>query len=77
MHDEFINLMSIYNLTRNTTFLSILSYEIIFRWESIIKPALNQNYKKKIKYLINLLLNSQYITEKDKNNMTLFLKELE
>ena len=77
LHDEFINLMSIYNFTKNTTFLSILSYEIIFRWESVIKPGLNENYKKKIKNLINLIINSQYIEEKDKENMTLFLKELE
>jgi len=77
LHDEFINLMSIYNFTKNTTFLNILSYEIIFRWESIIKPGLNEEYKKKIKYLINLLLTSQYIEENDKNMMALFLKELE
>jgi glycosyltransferase involved in cell wall biosynthesis len=76
LHDELINLISIYNFTKNTTFLSILSYEIIFRWESVIKPGLNKKNIEKIKYLINLLLISEYIQEKDKNILALFLNEL-
>ena len=77
VHDELINLMSIYNFTKNSTLLKILSYEIIFRWNPIIKPGLNEEHKIKIKYLINVLLKSEYVGENDKNNLTNFLYELE
>ena len=76
LHDELINLMSIYNFTKNSTFLNILSYEIISRWEPVIKPGLNEKYKKNIKFLINLLLKSKYIDDNDKNIMLLYLNDL-
>jgi len=76
LHDELINLMSIYNFTKNSTFLNILSYEIIFRWEPVIKPGLNEKYKNDIKFLINFLLKSKYIEDNDKNIMLLYLNDL-
>ena len=69
--------MSIYHFTKNTTNLKILSYEIIYRWNNIILPGLNEKYKKEIKYLIKSLLNSKYIEDKDKINLTNYLNALE
>ena len=77
LHDELINFMSIYHFTKNTTNLKILSYEIIFRWNNIILPGLNDEYKREIKYLIKSLLNSKYIGDKDKINLTNYLNVLE
>ena len=77
LHDELINFMSIYHFTKNTTNLKILSYEIIYRWNNIILPGLNEKYKKEIKYLIKSLLNSKYIEDKDKINLTNYLNALE
>ena len=73
LHDELINLKSIYNFTKNSKDLKILSYEIIFRWNSIILPGLIEEYKKDIKHLINLLLKSNYIGDNDKINLTNYL----
>ena len=69
--------MSIYNFTKNSTNLKILSYEIIFRWNSIILPGLNNEYKKQLKYLIKSLLNSEYIGYNDKINLSNYLNILE
>ena len=77
LHDELINLFNIYNFTKNTIYLNILSYEIFFRWKSIILPGLNKENKKDIKYLINLLLKSKYIGELDKINLTNYLNMLD
>ena len=77
LHDELINFMSIYNFTKNTSNLKILSYEIIFRWNSIILPGLNNEYKKQLKYLIKSLLNSEYIGYNDKINLSNYLNILE
>ena len=77
LHDELINLKSIYNFTKNSKDLKILSYEIIFRWNSIILPGLIEEYKKDIKHLINLLLKSNYIGDNDKINLTNYLNVIE
>ena len=69
--------MSIYNFTKNTSNLKILSYEIIFRWNSIILPGLNKDYKKELKYLIKSLLDSEYIGYNDKINLSNYLNVLE
>ena len=77
MHDELINFMSIYNFTKNSSNLKILSYEIIFRWNSIILPGLNKEYKEELKYLIKSLLDSEYIGYNDKINLSNYLNILE
>ena len=51
-HDEIINLMNIYKFTKDSNFIKILSYELIYRWELVIKPGLNEDYKNIIKNLI-------------------------
>ena len=77
LHDELINFMSIYNFTKNSSNLKILSYEIIFRWNSIILPGLNKEYKEELKYLIKSLLDSEYIGYNDKINLSNYLNILE
>lgn len=74
--DELINLMSIYNYTKNSSLISILIYEINFRWETIIKPGLNLDNKKKINYLIHLLLNNKYVKEIEKQKLITYRNEI-
>ena len=75
--DELINLMNIFKFTKNSTDLKIVSYEIQYRWKSIIKPGLNQNNKLTIQNLIELLLNSKFIGKNDKDKLKKYMKQLE
>jgi glycosyltransferase involved in cell wall biosynthesis len=50
-HDELINIMSIYNFTKNSINLNIVVYEFKHRWKKIIKPGLNEDNKNIIKYI--------------------------
>ncbi len=68
-HDEIINLMNIYRFTKNTTNIRIVLYEIQYRWKNIIKPGLNEENRKNIKFLINLLLNSTLIGQNEKRKL--------
>lgn len=76
-HDELVNLMSIYNLTKNSSELKIVVYELKKRWKSIILPGLNIENKKSTIYLINLLLKSKYLRLNDKNLLTNFFSEID
>ena len=75
-HDELINLMNIFNFTKNTSDLKIVLYEIQFRWKNIIKPGLNIENQKNITKLINLLLNSKFIGKNDKIKLNKYIKEM-
>ena len=75
-HDELINLMNIYNFTKNSYNSRIVIYEIKFRWKKIIKPGLNKENKQNIIYLINLLLNCKFIGKNDKIQLNNYIKEI-
>ena len=75
-HDELINIMSIYNFTKNSINLNIVVYEFKHRWKKIIKPGLNEDNKNIIKYIINSLLESKYLNKYDKKKLKKYLEEL-
>jgi glycosyltransferase involved in cell wall biosynthesis len=74
LHDELINLNNIYKFTNNSTDVKIVAYEINYRWEKIIKVGLNEENKKNIIILINLLLANKYLDLNDKNKLQNYLE---
>ena len=60
-HDELINIMSIYNYTKNSKETELAAFEIIFRWKSIIFPGMDLYNFQYTKLLINELLKNQYV----------------
>ena len=76
-NDELFNIMNIINFTKNTSYLSIAAYEIKHRWKHIIKPGLNEENKKILKNIINLLLISKTIKKIDKYKLNKYLDELQ
>ena len=76
-HDELINIMSLFNFTKNSVESEIVLYEINFRWKWLIKPGLNEENKKSAKNLFNRILNCRYIKYKEKIKLFLYLIELE
>ena len=75
-HDELLNLFSIYNQTKYSPDLSIVVYELKYRWKNIIIPGLNNENKNNTIYLIKLLLKSNYLNYKDKQILMNFFKEI-
>ena len=75
-HDELINLMNIYNHTKNTSDIKILLFEIKYRWKTIIRPGLNEENKNTINYLVNLLLNCTSLGKNEKRRLINYIKEL-
>ena len=75
-HDELMNIISIYNYTKNTSYLEICAYELIYRWKKTIRPGLNEENKIYAKNLINSLINSNYIKKNDKNKIKKYLIEI-
>ena len=75
-HDELINLMSIYNFTKNSSDLEIIIYELKYRWNKTINPGLNNENKQYAKKLIKFLLISKFIKKKDKKQLKKYLKEM-
>ena len=65
-HDELINIMSIYNYTKNSKETELAAFEIIFRWKSIIFPGMNLYNFHYAKFLINELLKNQYVCYSNK-----------
>jgi len=65
-HDELINIMSIYNYTKNSKETELAAFEIIFRWKSIIFPGINLYNFHYTKFLINELLKNQYVCYSNK-----------
>ena len=65
-HDELINIMNIFNFTKNSYDSEIAAFEIIYRWKYIILPGLN---KENSKYAINLIkeiMKCKFISNKRK-----------
>ena len=76
-HDEIINIMSIYNYTKNSQEVEIAVYEIIHRWNRILYPGIkNKNNKISLMNLINQMLNCKYINEKDKLILKNYYKKI-
>ena len=75
-HDDLINIMSIFNITKKTFDIKLVIFELISRWNITIYPGLNQNNKKYAKNLIKLILQFNFITKDDKTKIKLLLKDL-
>ena len=75
--DELMNLFIIYNFTKNSSLINILLYEIKFRWDSVIKPGLNEENKRHIKKLLKLLINNNYTKLSDKKILINYTSEIE
>ena len=75
-HDELINIMSIFNITKNTNDISIVIYELNFRWDWIIIPGLNKKNKEYAKKLLIQIINTKLLSKNEKIKIKLFLKEL-
>ena len=61
-HDELINILSLYNFTKNTKESEIVAYEIIYRWDFNIYQGIDLNNFKILKKLINELIFDNYIS---------------
>ena len=72
-HDELINLMNIFNLTKNSYESQIVIYELNYRWNFTILPGLNDKNKNYARNMMIQILNSKYITENDKKIINLLL----
>ena len=74
--DELINILSIYNYTKNSKEVEIVPFEIIFRWNGIIFPGLNKiNFYLTIK-LIKKLLSNKYVCYLNKLKLISFLDNI-
>ena len=71
-HDELINIMSLYNYTKNTKESEIVAYEISYRWDIIIFRGLDLNNFKLLKKLIKKLILNRYISHKSKKKLRYF-----
>lgn len=76
-HDELINIMTIYNYTKNNKEVEIVVYEIIHRWKKILYPGIKNKKNKNILYnLLKKILNCEYINNKDKIKLKQYYKKL-
>lgn len=76
-HDELVNIMTLYNYTKNNQEVQIVVYEIIYRWKIILFPGLkNINNKKNLLSLINQMLKNKNINIKDKNILKQYYKQI-
>ena len=75
-YDELINIMSIYNYTKNNKESEIVAFEIVYRWDTIIFPGLDLNNFKVMKKLINKLVMNKYICYKNKLKLLSFSHNL-
>ena len=65
-HDELINIMSLFNLTKNSGESEIVLYEINFRWKWIIRPGLNEENKRYARNIFHQILKCRYINYQNK-----------
>ena len=72
-HDDLINIMSIFNITKSSNESQIVIYELNYRWNFTILPGLNEENKNYARNMIIQILNSKYITEIDKKKIILLL----
>jgi glycosyltransferase involved in cell wall biosynthesis len=70
-HDELVNLKSIYNIIKSTNEIDIVSYEVIYRWDSILFIGLNPDNSKNLQNLINKLLMNKYVCLEHKKKLRL------
>ena len=75
-HDELINIMCIYNYTKNTKESNIAAFEIIHRWKKIIFPGLNLNNSESLKNLIDKIVLNKYIRFQIKKKLISFYYKL-
>ena len=75
-HDELINIMSIFNITKNTYEINIVIYELRFRWDWIIIPGLNRQNKEYAQKLLNQIINSKFISKNDTIIINFFLNKI-
>ena len=75
-HDELINIISIYNYTKNSKEIEIAVFEIIFRWNHILFPGMNTyNFNILINLLKKLLINN-YVCYSNKLRLLYFYHNL-
>jgi hypothetical protein len=75
-HDELVNIMSIFNITRNSSDIKYAIYELYHRWNMTIYNGLHEvNNKEYAKNLINLILKSKYIQKDDMKKLNFLLKD--
>ena len=72
-HDELINIMSLFNLSKKSYEIDVVLYEIEFRWKWIIEPGLNEKNKKTLINLLTKILKFQYIKYQDKRKVMSYL----
>ena len=75
-HDELINIMTIFNFTKNSTNVIFAEFELKYRWNILIKPGLNEENSKYAKDLINQMLQCSYINKENKKEIENYLKYL-
>ena len=75
-HDELLNILSLYNYTKNTKESEIVAYEIVYRWDFNLYIGIDINNFKILEKLINELLLIQYIPLKYRFKLLCFSKNL-
>ena len=75
-HDELVNIMSIYNYTKNTREIEVAAFEIVHRWNNILLKGLNLNNSQNLLFLINELLLNSYIRMQTKAKLISMLNKL-
>ena len=75
-HDELINIMNIYNLTKDSYDYIFAIFELNKRWDKLISPGLNEENKNLAKNLIQEIKLCKYISKKNNKKMEKYLKYL-
>ena len=65
-HDELINIMNIYNFTKNSTDSEIAAFEFKDRWKTLILPGLNEANTKYARRLLRQMLKCKYISRNNR-----------
>ena len=65
-HDELINIMNIFNFTKNSSDAEIAAFELKDRWKRLIKPGLNNENTNYARNLIKQMLKCKYINRNNK-----------
>ena len=76
-HDELINIMFLFNLTKISGESEIVLFEINFRWKLIIRPGLNEENKRYARNIFHQILKCRYINYRNKIKIFIYLTELE
>lgn len=73
-HDELLNLMSLYNLTHNSSEIEIVLFEIKKRWRQTIFYGLSKENKKTLKTLFLKIINNKFVQDIDKKKLKALVK---